>query len=189
MNLSLNLPPKDLKASHTAHSMHLVTTFLPYLQCLYNFKYQNCDGPLSLWFCYKISAVLCMWDSSGAQSDDCDSLQLVSWFWYSETFDGCCPRLPIPIVPQPQPESRPQEHCLEQQARIHHPNSHLLLHWPLLLPDNHRWRHAQVTCILCTQTRSAVHTFLFSINAKKNSIHYEFYIFFFLYLFLSPHSE
>lgn len=108
-----------------------------------------------------------MWDSSGAQSDDCDSLQLISWFWYSEIFDGCCPRLPIPIVPQPQPESRPQEHCLEQQARIHHPNSHLLLHWPLLLPDNHRWRHAQVTCILCTQTRSAVHTFLFNINAKK----------------------
>lgn len=78
-----------------------------------------------------------------------------------------------PTVPQPQPESRPEEHYVEQQARLHHPNSHLLLHWPLLLPDDHWWRCTQVTYILCTQTRSAVHTFLFFC---KLPVHSDFYI-------------
>lgn len=98
------------------------------------------------------------------------------WFWFSETFDRCCLLLPAPTVPQPQPESRPQEHYLEQQARLHHPNSHLLLHRPFLLPDNHRRCHTQVTYILCTQTRSAVHKFILDTTSTLTFM-YTIYIY------------
>lgn len=75
--------------------------------------------------------------------------------WCSQTCDGCCFLLASFTVPQPQLESRPEEHYLEQQARLHNQISHLLLHRPLLLPDH--WWHSPtpVTQIFCTQNRSA----------------------------------
>ncbi len=142
--------------SHVTHDtcFFLICSFL-------RVKYQN---ESMRWLSVTVTLSLpnlrsCTWDLSCVRSGQNVSLQLFLRFCYSASFDGCC-LLPPPTVPQPQPESRPEEHYLEQQARLHHSNSHLLLHWPLLLPDSHWWRHTQVTQILCTQTRSAGLKFL-----------------------------
>ena len=88
---------------------------------------------------------------------------MVSAQWHIWWVLSSCPP---PAVPQLQPESGPEEHYLEQQARLHHPISHLLLHWHVLLPDNHWRRHTQVACVLCAQTGSA--SYKFTLDTKTN---------------------